>query len=401
MDVDPGLAACTWILWAVAVVVVACRFASRGLQFGPGLASFAAQLQADDYLMVVATVALTGVAVTSNQVNENGSNYVADGVAETWSPDRVARAVWGSKMLVALEWFMLATLWLVKACLLFLYARITTGLRESMAVKATAIYCGLTFVIIQVLYLGVWCRPIHDYWAVPVPVDHQQCKTYHYHIITVTVLHVSSDLAMLCIPLPVIIRARLPLRRKLVLCGVFSLGGLVVVVAILNRYFNLAMPNDSGFLRWYNAEAATAVVIANVPFCWALLRQVFALDSWAASSSGSGGGGSVAGRRRSCSRAGGRYIRTQSPKGGATVAVMGKKVLDEEEGIAVEDERRTGVGRYPSVRFADGARTGPRVLVSTQQGVESTEWIAGAHDHDLELEEKGVLGRAAAAAVRG
>jgi hypothetical protein len=63
--------------------------------------------------------------VSSNQVAANGSNYVPDGTVELWSPEQVEAAVLGSKMLVALEEFMLATVWLVKACLLLLYARMT------------------------------------------------------------------------------------------------------------------------------------------------------------------------------------------------------------------------------------------------------------------------------------
>jgi hypothetical protein len=102
-------------------------------------------------------------------------------------------------------------------------------------------------------------------------------------MITVTALHVSSDLAMLCIPLPLIARARLPLKRKLVLCGVFSLGIFVVLVAILNRYYNFSQPDSLVFLSWYNGEASTAVMIANIPFCWTLLRRIFSLDAWGGS----------------------------------------------------------------------------------------------------------------------
>jgi hypothetical protein len=67
----------------------------------------------------------TGVVVSSNQVAASGSNYVPDGTVGQWSPEQMKSAEWGSKMLVALEEFMLATVWLVKACLLLLYARIT------------------------------------------------------------------------------------------------------------------------------------------------------------------------------------------------------------------------------------------------------------------------------------
>ncbi|KAJ9137543.1 Decarboxylase [Pleurostoma richardsiae] len=277
---ESHLAVDSWTLWGIGMATVICRLASRRMLFG----SFK-KYQLDDYLMMLAAISFTGVVVSSNQVAINGSNYVSDEVVAQFTPQERNNAEWGSKMLLALEQFQLATIWLVKACLLLLYARMTSGLNEGIAVKALAVYCAVGYVIIQVLYLGVWCRPIYYYWAVPVPHDHPQCKSYHNHMITVTVLNVSSDLAMLCVPVPLIARAHLPLKRKLVLCVVFSLGALVVLVAILNRYFNFTTTNDLVFLVWYNGEASTAVMIANIPFCWTLLRRLFALDAWGGYSS--------------------------------------------------------------------------------------------------------------------
>ena len=103
-------------------------------------------------------------------------------------------------------------------------------------------------------------------------------------MITVTVFHVSSDLLMLLIPAPMIARARLPMVRKVILVIIFSLGLLVVLVAILNRYYNFTIINSYIFLIWYNGEASTAVMVANIPFCWTLLRNVFSLDAWTNSS---------------------------------------------------------------------------------------------------------------------
>jgi len=91
---------------------------------------------------------------------------------------------------------------------------------------------------------------------------------------------------MLCVPIPPIAHSRLPLKRKLVLCHVFGPGVLDVLFAILNRYYNFVMPHDLVFLAWYNGEASTTIMIATVPFCWVLLRRLFALDSWAGSSGG-------------------------------------------------------------------------------------------------------------------
>jgi len=117
------LAVCSWVLWGLALISAVSRFVSRRLQVGPSF--FFRAFEADDYLMVLVAVALTGVAVSSNQVAINGSNYVPHGETDEWSAEQVDRAAWGSKMLVTLEEFMLATLWLVKACLLILYAWMT------------------------------------------------------------------------------------------------------------------------------------------------------------------------------------------------------------------------------------------------------------------------------------
>lgn len=119
-DAGPNLRIGSWTLWSVGILTALARFASRRMLFG----SFK-KYQLDDYLMLLTVIAFTGVVVSTNQVAENGSNYVPDGVVQTWSPEQVQRAIWGSKMLVALEEFMLATLWLVKACLLLLYSRMT------------------------------------------------------------------------------------------------------------------------------------------------------------------------------------------------------------------------------------------------------------------------------------
>ncbi len=165
-DTD-GLVPVSWSLYAIGMLFVIARFASRRLAVGSWR-----KLQLDDYLMALCAVSFTGVVVCSNQVGINGSNYAPEEEIAAWTPAEKANAEWGSKMLLALEEFMLATVWLVKACLLLLYARLTSGLAEAYAVKAVAVYCAVGYAVIQILYLGVWCRPIYNYWAVPVPEGH-------------------------------------------------------------------------------------------------------------------------------------------------------------------------------------------------------------------------------------
>lgn len=56
------------------------------------------------------------------------------------------------------------------------------NLKQRVAVKAVAIYAVVGFVVMEILYLGVWCRPFNQYWA--VPPDNIQCSAATNHLIT-------------------------------------------------------------------------------------------------------------------------------------------------------------------------------------------------------------------------
>ncbi|KAL8973805.1 MAG: hypothetical protein Q9197_001959, partial [Variospora fuerteventurae] len=211
--------------------------------------------------------------------SHNLSNYLPPGVAEKFTPEEHENAVYGSKFVLVLEEFMLANTWLCKACLLILYHQMTIGLKQNKLVKIVGAYCVFGYILTQILYLAVWCRPFKQYWQ--VPVDNSQCASYYRHLITASVFNISSDLLMIYIPLPILVRARLPTKRKILLCGVFSLGFLVILSAILNRYYNFTAGYGSLiYLNWYVGEAATSVFVANVPHLWPLLSRVFALGAF-------------------------------------------------------------------------------------------------------------------------
>jgi hypothetical protein len=54
---------------------------------------------------------------------------------------------------------------------------------------------------------------------------------------------------MLCIPLPILIRAQLPLRKKLILCIVFSMGIFVIISAVLSKYYSFSLPYGVDWVR--------------------------------------------------------------------------------------------------------------------------------------------------------
>lgn len=52
------------------------------------------------------------------------------------------------------------------------------SLSQNLAVKFVAAYTAAGFVIMEILYLGVWCRPFNQYWAVPPENSMSSLKLY-------------------------------------------------------------------------------------------------------------------------------------------------------------------------------------------------------------------------------
>lgn len=152
------------------------------------------------------------------------------------------------------------------------------NLPANIYVKALAIYVGVSFAIMEILYLGVWCRPFHNYWALPTP--NTQCSAATNHLITNAVFNLSSDILMLAIGCSLFIRTNLPWSRKLILCGIFGVGIFVILAAVLNKYYSFSHPFGTEWTFWYVRESSTAILVANLPFLWTLLRRMFKLDAF-------------------------------------------------------------------------------------------------------------------------
>jgi hypothetical protein len=59
-----------------------------------------------------------------------------------------------------------------------------------------------------------------------------------------------------------------------------------ILCAVLNKYYSFNDPFSPMWTFWYIREASTAVLVANIPNCWPLLRHIFKLRSFSGSSDG-------------------------------------------------------------------------------------------------------------------
>ena len=124
------------------------------------------RFQADDYLMMTILCFYTVVIVTINIVEHTSSNLLPPGydIAHMTKQD-IAERTLGSKLILVVENCQIVTIWGAKTCLIIMYLRLTTLRRENIAIKVLLGYVVLTFVVMEILYLGVWCRPFHNYWV--------------------------------------------------------------------------------------------------------------------------------------------------------------------------------------------------------------------------------------------
>jgi hypothetical protein len=243
-------------------------------------------LQWDDWIMTLfVTTAYTALIVCANRYVKVQSNLLPPGfdISALTDYDRERRR-YGSKLVVVVEQTQIATIWACKACLLIMYHRLTrTALRnENIAIKLLAAYVALGFVVMEILYWAVWCRPVTEYWT--IPTTNSQCTALINHRITKAVFNLSSDFIMLVIALQMLIRSLLPLKRKLVLCGIFSLGIFVIIASILNSYYSFKNPYRPTWTSWYVRESSTAILVANLPYTWTILRQFYDVGTFDESS---------------------------------------------------------------------------------------------------------------------
>lgn len=120
---------------------------------------------------------------------------------------------------------MLNVIWTLKACMLFMYARMISGTTYSKWIKIVAVWVVLGWVAVQIAFFTA-CRPFTGYWAVPPP--NPQCTTLEHFAIIQAVFNISSDCLIIILPLPMIKSLSLPLKQKLGLFILFSMGTFVV-----------------------------------------------------------------------------------------------------------------------------------------------------------------------------
>ncbi|KAE8394732.1 hypothetical protein BDV23DRAFT_179508 [Aspergillus alliaceus] len=268
------------VFWSIALFLFIGRMVSRAIGTGS-----IKRFSFDDYVMTVTFLVYTTLLVLIQISAQHGTNlFPSEELQQIIAdPHQIKDRIFGSKIVIGLEQCMLFSTWGVKICMLSLFWRLTANIRFwHLYIKIIAAYVAVGFVVIMVTYYAVYCRPFQQYWQ--LPVENMQCATYRNYSITQAVFNISSDAAMLAVPVPLLMKTQLKARRKLVLVCIMSLGVFTIIAAILNKVFNFASPLTTTYQIWYIREASTAIYVANLICLWPLLRKLFGLKAFQSNS---------------------------------------------------------------------------------------------------------------------
>ncbi|KAH7397543.1 hypothetical protein BKA64DRAFT_708232 [Cadophora sp. MPI-SDFR-AT-0126] len=270
-DFDPAfvheLAVQSWSLYGVGMLLILMRTYARIHRLG------IKGLQPDDYLMLLAGGLYTALIVCLNVIaGGGGSNLYPPEDFETFTPKDIQDRIKGSKIVIISEQAMLNVIYIIKACMLIMYTRLTLGLQVQRMVLYLSIYVSIGWVATEIAFFTA-CTPFAGYWAMPPP--NPQCTTLEHYAIVQACFNISSDTLMLFIPLPLITKLNMPLKQKSVLLVIFSMGLFVILAAVLTKVFNLSDVWDPSYMLWYTREASVAIYVSNLPMIWPLLREWF------------------------------------------------------------------------------------------------------------------------------
>jgi hypothetical protein len=180
----------------------------------------------------------------------------------------------GSKMEFVTWYSYPGFVWVQKLCILFFYRRLTMGLTKERTLKYLFVFCGVTWVSL-VIAVSSTCRPFSNNWTIR-PLPGEECIFRAQNFKALAALNISTDMAILTLPAPMLWHLRVPLWKRicvtLLLCG----GLFVISAAIIRAALTLtSKPSVLNINLWGYRETVVALLAVTAPVLSPLFRPGF------------------------------------------------------------------------------------------------------------------------------
>lgn len=169
-------------------------------------------------------------------------------------------------------------LWTLKICMLLFYARLTDKVRSmTIRIRIGAYLLPITFLIVICVEL-FGCSPVQKHWQI-YPNPGKFCYPAHSFpsLYTLIILNVSTDFYLMFIPLPMVLKARLPTKKKIGLVAMFT-GGLFATTAGFLRCVLIITSGPRGAQQagsWSCRESCIAVCVSNFPMIYPFVSRFY------------------------------------------------------------------------------------------------------------------------------
>ncbi|KAF7585934.1 hypothetical protein BBP40_009854 [Aspergillus hancockii] len=254
-----------WVLTWCAVTLISVRLVMRkvrGKSFVLG-----------DYLSIGAILcALIRLALV-HVIVVWGTNNMSPALrySHHFTSVEVYRRETASKFALANRVFYNTYLWLQKFILLDTYRHLLRNLSwERSTLGSYLVIFVATYVTVQIVTFTE-CNPFNHYWRV-LP-DPGTCSQAQLQLIVLGVLNIITDLMLIVLPIPLLVKVKRPVYEKLQLAGLFAVGLFIVVITIIrlpqNAQHSTAQVNRT---TWASVELFAAAIVANAPVLYGFYR---------------------------------------------------------------------------------------------------------------------------------
>ncbi|KAL2857733.1 hypothetical protein BJY01DRAFT_201994 [Aspergillus pseudoustus] len=170
---------------------------------------------------------------------------------------------------------------LVKISMLLLYLRLFPNGRIRSAVFVAL---GLTaaWEVVSFFVLLFSCWPISYYWNQWDGEHKGRCISHNNFLLAHSTINIVLDVAVVCIPMPTLMRLQMPLEKRLGVCVMFAVGIVVTVISIFRLVetvgFNSTTNPTKDFVPvgiWSLLELDVAIMCACLPAIRALVIHVY------------------------------------------------------------------------------------------------------------------------------
>ncbi|CBF71117.1 uncharacterized protein ANIA_06622 [Aspergillus nidulans FGSC A4] len=223
-----------------------------------------------DYLTMVCIVFVLARSALTTVVLLWGNNNMTRPALNLTETEIYHRTV-GSKLTLANRAVYNTYLWIQKSNVLLLCERVLSGLPEpEMIVKVYWIVLLGSLAAVMGTTFGE-CRPAHLYWQVlPDPGD---CVKANIQLVTLVALNITTDAMLILLPMPWLLRVRKSWLKRLQYVLLFSVGLLLIAIAIVRLPVYSSSTNQVNRNTWGSVEEFFAAVAANVPTLFTLRKD--------------------------------------------------------------------------------------------------------------------------------